>query len=80
MSLHPPSALPRTPDQILEPFYPISQTADRSGDLTRHADGTAEGTVLYVGGRIMTSSSRPVADSSEPGALWVTWNIVLGAG
>jgi protocatechuate 3,4-dioxygenase beta subunit len=60
---HAPATLPRTPDQILGPFYPVSQAADRSGDLTRHADGTAEGTVLYVGGRIMASSGVPVPDA-----------------
>ncbi len=61
---HTPTTLPRTPDQILGPFYPISQTADHSGDLTQHADGAAEGTVLYLGGRIMASSGGPVADAT----------------
>lgn len=61
---HAPSLLARTPDQILGPFYPISQAADRSGDLTRHADGTAEGTVLYVGGRIMASAGAPVVGAT----------------
>ena len=61
---HPaPPVLLRTPDQILGPVYPISQVADASGDLTRHAGGQAEGTVLYVTGRVMASDGTPVADA-----------------
>lgn len=63
MSSSAPPVLLRTPDQILGPFYPISQVADASGDLTRHAGGQAEGTVLYVGGRVMASNGTPVADA-----------------
>ena len=61
MSTSPPPALLRTPDQILGPFYPLSQQADESGDLTRHANGQAEGTILYISGRVMASNGAPVA-------------------
>ena len=63
MSQPPSPVLLRTPDQILGPFYPISQIADVTGDLTRHAGGQAEGTVLYVAGRVMASSGTPVPNA-----------------
>ena len=63
MSTQAPPTLLRTPDQILGPFYPLSQTADETGDLTHHANGHAEGTVLYLSGRVMASNGQPVANA-----------------
>ena|SRR5271165_1334544 len=54
-----PTALPRTPDQILGPFYPVQQAPVLTGDLTRA--GRAKGTVLHLSGRVLTSAGAPVA-------------------
>jgi protocatechuate 3,4-dioxygenase, beta subunit len=53
------SALPRTPPQILGPFYPFMHTPTESGDLT--GGGQALGTLLYLSGRILADSGKPVA-------------------
>ena len=55
------SVLARTPHQILGPFYPITVEPETSGDLTRHGGGVAEGTVLYLSGRVTTVAGDPVA-------------------
>lgn len=54
-----PTALLRTPDQILGPFYPVQQEPVRTGDLTRA--GRAKGTVLHLSGRVLTGAGTPVA-------------------
>jgi protocatechuate 3,4-dioxygenase beta subunit len=56
------SALKRTPDQILGPFYPVSKTPDLAGDLTQVAgrSGRAEGQVLNVMGRVLNIKGEPV--------------------
>lgn len=51
--------LARTPDQILGPFYPLSLKPTTSGDLTKK--GKAEGQVLYVTGRVLSTAGKPVA-------------------
>ena len=51
--------LPRTPPQILGPFYPFRDTPVETGDLT--GGGAARGTVLYLSGRVLTETGRPVA-------------------
>lgn len=53
--------LPRTSDQILGPFYPLSQPS-KGGDLTRVADrpGQAQGQVLHVAGRVLDRTGQPV--------------------
>ncbi len=63
-AIHPVQAdlLQRTPDQILGPFYPVSKTAATDGDLT--GGGRAEGTILYLSGRVLTTSGAPVAGAS----------------
>jgi protocatechuate 3,4-dioxygenase, beta subunit len=53
--------LPRTPPQILGPFYPFMLTPTDSGDLTN--GGQAKGTILYLSGRVLTASGQPVADA-----------------
>jgi len=56
------SALKRTPDQILGPFYPVSKTPDLAGDLTQvpGRSGRAEGQVLNVMGRVLNIKGEPV--------------------
>ena len=54
-----PVTLLRTPDQILGPFYPVQQKPVVTGDLTR--SGRAQGTVLHLSGRVLTSAGTPVA-------------------
>jgi protocatechuate 3,4-dioxygenase beta subunit len=53
------TALLRTPDQILGPFYPVQQEPVWTGDLTR--SGQAQGTVLLLGGRVLTGAGAAVA-------------------
>jgi protocatechuate 3,4-dioxygenase beta subunit len=53
------ATLPRTPPQILGPFYPFMHTPIESGDLT--SGGRARGTILYLSGRILADSGQPVA-------------------
>jgi protocatechuate 3,4-dioxygenase beta subunit len=54
-----PKTLPRTPPQILGPFYPFMLTPTETGDLTH--GGQAMGTVLYLSGRVLTQFGEPVA-------------------
>jgi len=61
-----PTALLRTPDQILGPFYPVQQDPVLTGDLTR--SGRAQGTVLHLSGRVLTGAGEPV-----PGAQVEIW-------
>jgi protocatechuate 3,4-dioxygenase, beta subunit len=55
------TALPRTPDQILGPFYPLKEMA-KTADLTRvpGRNGRASGQVLNVIGRVLNSAGDPV--------------------
>ena len=53
------TALPRTPPQILGPFYPFMLTPTNSGDLT--GGGKAKGTILYLSGRVLAADGTPVA-------------------
>ena len=53
-----PATLPRTPPQILGPFYPFMLTPVETGDLP--GGGQARGTVLYVSGRVLTQTGEPV--------------------
>jgi hypothetical protein len=56
--------LPLTPPQILGPFYPVSERPDLAGDLTRPSGQQGEARGLYVMGRVLTRSRRPVARGS----------------
>jgi len=56
--------LRRTPDQILGPFYPVHKRPDPSGDLTRGADGQAEGVVLDLSGRVLMLDGTPVVGAT----------------
>jgi protocatechuate 3,4-dioxygenase beta subunit len=53
------TTLPRTPPQILGPFYPFMLVPTEDGDLTN--GGQARGTVLYLSGRVLTQKGQPVA-------------------
>ena len=57
------TALRRTQDQILGPFYPIMSKPNRSGDLTRvpGGSGRAKGQLLIVRGRVIDPTGSPVA-------------------
>src|SRR5947207_5970731 len=58
------AALQRTPDQILGPFYPLSELPQTS-DLTRVSgrSGRAEGQVLNVIGRVLNLAGEPVRNA-----------------
>ena len=58
------AALQRTPDQILGPFYPLSELPQTS-DLTRVSgrSGRAEGQVLNVIGRGLNLAGEPVRNA-----------------
>ena len=58
------AALHRTPDQILGPFYPLSELP-RTSDLTRvpGRSGRAEGQVIIVMGRVLNLTGQPVRDA-----------------
>jgi len=47
-----------TPPQILGPFYPFMHKPTDSGDLT--GGGKAQGTVLYLSGRVVNKKGEPV--------------------
>ena len=53
--------LPRTPPQILGPFYPFMHTPIETGDLTN--GGKAVGTVLHLSGRILTDDGAPIVNA-----------------
>jgi hypothetical protein len=57
------TALRRTQDQILGPFYPIMSKPARSGDLTRvpGGSGRAKGQLLIVRGRVIDPTGSAVA-------------------
>jgi protocatechuate 3,4-dioxygenase, beta subunit len=65
------TALLRTPDQILGPFYPVQQAPVLTGDLTRA--GRAQGTTLHLSGRVLTGAGAPV-----PGARVEIWQANAG--
>lgn len=52
------TSLPRTPPQILGPFYPFMLIPTETGDLT--GGGQAKGTILYLSGRVLTDKGQPV--------------------
>ena len=56
------SAVPRTPDQILGPFYPVAKSPDLTGDLTHvpGRPGRAEGQVLNMMGRVLNIKGEAV--------------------
>ena len=52
-----------TPQQIVGPFYPVTEHPDLADDLARPSGsaGEAQGQLLYVRGRVLTGSGEPVA-------------------
>jgi len=58
------AALQRTPDQILGPFYPLSELP-RTSDLTRvpGRSDRAEGQVINVMGRVLNLAGEPVRNA-----------------
>src|SRR5215470_8065047 len=59
------TTLPRTPGQILGPFYPVKPLPATS-DLTKVAgrSGRAQGQVLNVMGRVLNVSGEPVRNGT----------------
>ena len=55
------ATLPRTPPQILGPFYPFMHTPIEHGDLTN--GGKAQGTVLHLSGRVTTDDGSPIVNA-----------------
>ena len=51
-----------TPSNALGPFYPPTRPADHDADLTQvdGRTGRAQGTILYVAGRVLDTSGKPV--------------------
>ncbi|MFO1399207.1 MAG: intradiol ring-cleavage dioxygenase [Burkholderiales bacterium] len=64
------AALLATPAIALGPFYAPRKPADSDADLTRvqGQDGVAQGTILYVAGRVVDRDGRPL-----PGAALELW-------
>jgi protocatechuate 3,4-dioxygenase, beta subunit len=58
------AVLQRTPDQILGPFYPLSELL-QTADLTKVSgrSGRAEGQVLNVMGRVLNVAGEPVRNA-----------------
>jgi protocatechuate 3,4-dioxygenase beta subunit len=54
-----------TPRNAEGPFYPLRKPADQDADLTAVAgrSGRAEGTVLYLSGRVLDTRGKPLAGS-----------------
>jgi protocatechuate 3,4-dioxygenase beta subunit len=64
------ASLPPTPAQTEGPFYPRTLPSDRDADLVSISghSGQAQGTVLYLTGRVLTPDGRPVAGAKVE--LW----------
>jgi protocatechuate 3,4-dioxygenase, beta subunit len=54
--------LPRTPGEILGPFYPVLRSVEKIADLTTSPgkSGRAAGQVIYVMGRVLNADGQPV--------------------
>jgi protocatechuate 3,4-dioxygenase beta subunit len=65
--------LQRTPDQILGPFYPLSELP-QTADLTRVSgrSGRAEGQMLNVMGRVLNLAAQAVRDAKVEGSAILT--------
>ena len=51
----------RTPEQIIGPFYPVSLTPNRTGNLAAAANGgRAKGQLLVVSGRVVNVDGEPI--------------------
>ena len=63
-------AMRATPSNALGPFYPATKPGDSDADLTKVAGrtGRAQGTILYVTGRVLDTSGKPVG-----GAVLELW-------
>jgi len=55
------TALRRTPEDILGPFYPAGREPIRAIDLTAGKTGRAEGRMVHLMGRVLNEKGEPVA-------------------
>jgi protocatechuate 3,4-dioxygenase, beta subunit len=55
------TALRRTPEDILGPFYPAGTEPVSGIDLTAGKTGTAEGKIVHLMGRVLNEKGEPVA-------------------
>lgn len=57
---------PVTPSQTAGPFYPISLPADQDADMTvlGNNKARAQGTVIYVSGRVLDINGAPIANAT----------------
>ena len=62
--------LPLTPSEAEGPFYPLVAQKDRDFDLTRieGRDGTAQGTQIYIEGKVVDQHGNPVEGATVD--LW----------
>ena len=51
-----------TPRQTMGPFYPVTKPLDRDADLTviEGSSGKAQGKIIHLTGRVLTSAGEPV--------------------
>lgn len=59
-----------TPAETEGPFYPLKAQKDRDFDLTRveGQNGTAQGAIIFVEGRVLDTTGNPLADATVD--LW----------
>src|SRR5476649_925059 len=55
-----------TPRNAEGPFYPVKKPADQDADLTVVAgrSGRAEGTILYLSGRVLDTGGKPLSGAA----------------
>ena len=51
--------------QVIGPFYPVTKPPDQEGDLTmiKGRAGKAQGQIVYLSGRVLDLSGKPIADA-----------------
>jgi len=64
------SIRPRTPDQILGPYFPVGCQPSRNGDLTsiKGRSGEAKGEIIELVGRVLNRAGKPM-----PAARLLIW-------
>ena len=63
---HGPSAeIIPTSEQVIGPFYPVTEPLDQDGDLTmvKERAGKAQGQIVYLSGRVLDLSGAPIPNA-----------------